>query len=73
VRDVDTGAALAVYHGTDKRFTVFVRVKQEYGKDKKIHVHEVFTEEEIKNAKPLADELKKNIRHPYARGYAGCP
>jgi hypothetical protein len=42
-----------------ERKIVFVRVKQKEKGDKKFHVHEVFTEDEIKNAVPLEQEIAK--------------
>jgi hypothetical protein len=43
------------------RKIVFVRVKQKSGGDKRLHIHEVFTEDEIKNAAPLDAEIKKRF------------
>jgi hypothetical protein len=42
----------------DKKI-VFIRVKQKREGNKKFYVHEVFTEDEIKNAAPLEQEIAK--------------
>ncbi|MDR0731047.1 MAG: hypothetical protein LBF63_05205, partial [Treponema sp.] len=46
----------------NERKIVFIRVRETPGNNKRFYVHEVFTEDEVRAAAPLQDELDKRTR-----------